>query len=355
VDSMAGAPVEAHDDNPFVCPDCLEPLVFSRSLVCPGCGKGFLERDGVVAFNPNGMYHGPILARADMAEMLSVARRRGYRYVLQEHLPAKDADFARYISAKERRGGLALLTLRGDERILDFGCAFGVLSLELVSRAALVAALDVTREKIEFLEIVKQQEGLTRLFPLCNGNPLKLPFHESFFDWVILNAVFEYLPASVGIADVYEAHLAILKQIYRVLKPGGRIYLATKNRYGYQLLLGERDHGGLRFTSVLPRAAANWLMKRVKGTAYRIVTHSFDGYRRLLSDAGFAGGEFYWVLPSLQYPDRFVPLVGSRRQLLARVGEIKKGARPAALFWRAAALIGILPQLVPHYAIVGTK
>jgi SAM-dependent methyltransferase len=353
--SVSPGPLPGLGESPFACPRCRVALDFEHRLECPRCGTRYQGADGVASFNDAGLHHGPILPKAQMAEVLALVREKGYRYVVGEYLAERDPDFARYISARARTGGLALLPLRGDERVLDFGCAFGVLALELAKRAALVVALDVTREKIEFLEIVRRQDVLKTFFPVCNGDPLRLPFLDGFFDAIVLNAVFEYLPKSIAVRSVRNAHLLALREVGRVLRPGGRLYLATKNRYGYSMLLGARDHDGLRFTSVLPRAAAEWLTRAWRGGPYRTVTHSFGGYRRLLREAGFRHATVYWPLPSLQYPERFVPLTGTRHELRAALAAVKPARTVTGFCWHAAARLGLVPWLAPQYVMVAER
>jgi SAM-dependent methyltransferase len=341
--------------EPFACPACRAALRLDDRLRCSACGTTYLAADGVAAFNDAGMYHGPILPKSEMQKVFALARERGHEYVLTEYLPAHHPDFARYITSPGRRGGLRFLGLTGRERVLDFGCAFGVLALEIAKRAAVVAALDVTREKIEFLQIVKEQRGLDHVFPVCSGDPLRLPFADGFFDWVILNAVFEYLPESIAEPDVDRAHLLALREVHRVLRPGGRVYLASKNRYSYRLLLGDRDQSGLRFTSVLPRRIANWLTMTRRGQPYRIISHSFIGYQKLFAAAGFAKAAFYAPFPSLQYPDQFVPLTVSTRELTAGLATVKSRRTLRGAPWHAAAHLGLFPHLIPHYVIVATR
>ncbi len=345
---------ESAIDSPFACPECRLALRFEDALRCPRCGQRYLDAGGVACFSPTGLYHGPILPPPEMEAFLALARAQGYRAAISD-LAGKDPDLVRYISSSSRTGGLRLIELQGHERVLDFGCAFGVLALALVPLAALVVALDVTREKIAFLDIVKQQDRLETFFPVCNGDPLRLPFPNKYFDWVILNAVFEYLPQSIGVEDVRAAHLLALREVHRVIAPGGRLYLATKNRYSYRLWLGDLDHNGLRFTSLLPRPLAESITVKRTGRHYRTITHSFGEYRRLLGDAGFRTSTFYCPFPSLQYPERFMRLTASRRELLTSLSEVKPAGSRARVLWRLAARSGLLPLLLPQFTIVAQK
>lgn len=340
--------------HPFVCPTCREVLD-AATLACPRCNARYRDPDGFGVFNDSGMYHGPIPPRAEMAEILALMDARGYRHVFEEYLPRRDPDFARYISEPARTAGLRLLGLRGEERVLDFGCAFGIFSRELVKQVAQVVALDVTREKVQFLNRIKQQDGLANLFPVCNGDPVHLPFADGYFDVVILNTVFEYLPRSIREPDLREAHRQALLEFRRILKPRGRLFLSTKNRYGYPLILGGRDIGGLRFTSLLPRRLANSLSQVLTGQPYRSATHSFGEYQQLLSEAGFRSPDIYWPYPGARYPERWVPLTTGVAAARAAVAEIKRPTSPAGLVWHGIARLGWLPWLVPHYTIVAER
>ena len=54
--------------TPFACPDCRSELSLEDALQCPRCHKRYQDQDGVCSFNPNGLYHGPILSKPEMAE-----------------------------------------------------------------------------------------------------------------------------------------------------------------------------------------------------------------------------------------------------------------------------------------------
>lgn len=340
----------------FVCPACRTALAWDAALTCSRCGSRYLS-NGVPCFNDRGAYFDSLPPKPAMATVMELARAKGYRHALTECLAKQ---FPRLMSRTplapaQRTAGLRLIEPSGGERVLDLGCALGVLSVPLAKRARLVVALDATHEALEFLALVRGQDGLANLVPVCNGDPLRLPFSDEYFDWVILNAVFEYLPEAIAEPSVWRAHRLALEEVRRVLKPGGRVYLATKNRFSHHNLLGAQDHNGLRFTALLPRRLADAVSVWKGKGPYRTVTYSFREYRRLLRAAGFRSADFYWPFPDLWVPERFVRLTGSRAGMLGDLSAIRWPSRAKGAFWRAAGLCGALPVLVPTYIILAEK
>lgn len=340
----------------LMCPACRKALAWEDELTCSGCGKRYLA-GGIPCFRDQGAYFDSLPPKAEMRQMLEISRTSGYRQALTGFLASR---FPRLVSRtplapQGRTRGLELLQPTGQERVLDIGCALGVLSVPLAHRVKQVVALDATHAALEFLDLVRTQDGLDNLVPVCNGDPVCLPFSDQYFDWTILNAVFEYLPEAIEEPDVRKAHLLALKEVRRVLKPGGRLYLATKNRFSHQNLLGSQDHNGLRFTALLPRSLANAISRRMGRGAYRTVTYSFREYRKLLNEAGFEASRFYWPVPDLWNPEHLVPLTGTRSEMLAALGAVSWSSAAKSAFWRLAASLGLLPSMAPTYIIVATR
>ena len=90
----------------------------------------------------------------------------------------------------------------------------------------------------------------------------------------------------------------MLKDFHRILKPGGHVYVGIENRIGYVYFLGGRDHGGLRFTSLMPRPIADIYSRLIKRQPYRAYTYSLLGYKNLLKKAGYSQIDFYATIPS---------------------------------------------------------
>lgn len=108
--------------------------------------------------------------------------------------------------AEYGKGLLEFVESDPQQAILDLGCGTGTLTGELALRAARVVGVDASPEMIA---------AARRAFPQLEflvADALELPFGAEF-DVVFSNAVFHWLPD----------HDRLLKNIHRVLKPGGRL------------------------------------------------------------------------------------------------------------------------------------
>jgi len=111
-------------------------------------------------------------------------------------------------------------------RVLDLGCGEG---RHVIAAAALDGAdavgVDLSLEDLstarqrrrEFVELIDRGEGSDALFGLLAGDALRLPFADNSFDALICSEVLEHLPD----------HRGALREIYRVLKPGGRLCISV--------------------------------------------------------------------------------------------------------------------------------
>ncbi len=137
------------------------------------------------------------------------------------------ADTSDYIRALEAFDGIeqlqelkALARERGGFRpgasLLDVGCGFGLETLRLAKEAegrGVIAGIDLSQDFIELARQQASEQGLKIDFRV--GDALSLPYPDAQFDCVRAERLLIYLQ------DVSAA----LKEMLRVLKPGGRLAL----------------------------------------------------------------------------------------------------------------------------------
>jgi len=102
-------------------------------------------------------------------------------------------------------------------RVLDFGCGSGYGSAQIARTAAKVVGVDVAEDAISY---ARQKFGGANLEFQRIEPDARLPFADASFDTVLSFQVLEH----VRDVDNY------LKEIRRVLVPGGRLVLATPDR-----------------------------------------------------------------------------------------------------------------------------
>lgn len=152
-------------------------------------------------------------------------------------------------------------------RLLEVGAGSGLISGYFAGRykgRLRVSAVDVTDQRVE-------RAGFD--FQLYDGRVL--PYRDGEFDFVVSNHVIEH----VGAREAQRLHL---REMARVLSPGGVIYVATPSKW--QLV---EPHFGLPGLSWVPRSIRDGYVRLAgKGTRYDCDPM---GHRELERMAGSAG------------------------------------------------------------------
>ncbi len=140
-----------------------------------------------------------------------------------------------------REGKLALrdqlldqLALRGDEKVLDVGCGRGLLAIGAAKRlkTGKVTGIDVwnpeelSGNSAEAARENAKAEGVADRVRFDTGDARKLVYPDGFFDAAISSNALHTL------ADDHERAQA-LKEMLRVLKPGGRLVIFDTAETGY--------------------------------------------------------------------------------------------------------------------------
>lgn len=110
-----------------------------------------------------------------------------------------------------------ILNLTMDDTILDLCCGQGRHALEVTKRGFKVEGLDRSRYLIQKAKASAKKENLNIKFK--EGDARKLPFSPDSFEVVMM------LGNSFGYFETVQDDLRALKEIFRVLKPWGRLLL----------------------------------------------------------------------------------------------------------------------------------
>jgi SAM-dependent methyltransferase len=338
----------------FRCPHCRGELV-SRSefLECTGCRNLFPVSEGFLQFSDAQSTHGEFSAD-EMQEFLKIARESGWRAAIESYAKPRNSRVVDLIADPRRRLSLVPLESGVNGRVLDFGCGYGGISMLLASMFDEVVALDGSQQRVGFLNIVRNQENIQNIIPTCYNDPTSLPFPDCSFDAITLIGVLEYLPLGLDDPNPIESQARCLREFLRVLRPGGRLLLHTKNRFGWQFLLGAPDHSLIRFAPVLPRKVADQISRRVYDRPYRIISHSKRGYHRLLDEAGFVQQKYYWPVPGYQKPRSIIAMNDDLCRQLRTAGRQSFGFVKISIL-KVLCSLGLLTHTVPNFGILAFK
>jgi|GEM_PF-1263729 len=108
---------------------------------------------------------------------------------------------------------------KSSDNILEIGCGEGYYTNKLLEKTNNVTATDIAEKFLE--KARKNTDNRAIKYIACPAE--KLPFPDNFFDKVFISEVIEHLlDWEVGI-----------KEIFRVLKPGGYVVITTPSKFSY--------------------------------------------------------------------------------------------------------------------------
>ncbi len=279
------------------CPQTHSPLVaVDGYAVCKENPSIKYEMtEGVIDF-ASSSYESMEIER-ELEAMISTARSVGCVEAIKTH----GGDKA-YLFDEIRRRYIELPELRPTDIVLEIGSSLGQHTRHIAKSCAHVEGLDVVKGQAIFANLFCQQDGHQNVNVSAGGVDGVLPFKDASFDVVFFNYVLEWC---AGRSEIHprQFHLKLLKECQRVLKPGGKLVLTTKNRHNLRLFAGAYDeHLEFRFGSALPRWAANQILKIRATKKPPGYLHSQSEMERLLHDAGLVKLRSFLALPDARYP-----------------------------------------------------
>ena len=121
------------------------------------------------------------------------------------------------INVRMREPALKLLDIKRGDTVLDCGCGLGYFLLKLRDTGATLHGIDVSPESAEFV-----RKHITPHVKV--GSVESIPYPDNTFDKALFCEVIEHV----------EDDASVLREIRRVLKPGGRVLISTPSLKGFR-------------------------------------------------------------------------------------------------------------------------
>lgn len=121
-----------------------------------------------------------------------------------------------------RRVEMLTRHLSRGSKVLELGCGTGYFTKQLAKTGADVTAIDISPDLLE----VAQRECRESNVRLEIENAYELSYHDELFDSVVGSSVLHHLDVD-----------AAVREVYRVLKPGGTIFFTEPNMLNPQIAI----------------------------------------------------------------------------------------------------------------------
>lgn len=171
-----------------------------------------------------------------------------------------------------------------EARVLEAGCGFGQWAFLIGEKGCEVVGIDIARKAIKTAQDYAAKKGV-RNCRFCCADLRAIPFRGGYFDYIF----------SFGVIEHFDDPSKILSEFYRVLKPGGRVFISVPNLYSLHSL-----------TRPMTQILGLWSFGYERSyslNSLENLLHSF-GFK-VLESGTMPGEEFFGSLP------RYVPIIGT--------------------------------------------
>ena len=213
--------------------------------------------------------------------------------------------------------------------VLDIGCGPGEMLVDLLDRDCTVSGTDIAEGMIELARQNTAKHPRGGSVDLRVGDIEAMSYADGSFDTVICDGVIEYL----------EEDSKSLRELNRVMKPGGALIISVRNKACPARLIDlvtdplKSSRRGVELLTVLKRAITRKPAAKISFTPYR--KHWPWQFHRSLRLAGFEKEDFRYY----HFYPFFVPFDKLAPRLFVRGGLAMERLTRTSLGWLASGYI----------------
>lgn len=182
---------------------------------------------------------------------------------------------------QERRNAVLALVdnvgLAPPSPILEIGCGAGLTSVALAKRGHVVHAVDSVERMVDLTREAAAEAGVSQRVIAHVGDIARLPFSDSSFRLVL----------AIGVTPWLHSLQPSLREIARILQPGGHLIVNADNRWRLNYVLDPRCFPSLRRARLRLRATLERSgLLRAKPRRPQLYMYSLSEFDSLLSVVG---------------------------------------------------------------------
>lgn len=190
-------------------------------------------------------------------------------------------------------------------RVLEIGCGYGNLTIELAKKFEHVDAVDAVYQSLLFTKyrLADMKISNTRLFQTDifeNKNFLN-SFKNNSYDLVIVNGVLEWIGSGTKKGNPKDYQTQFLTTCFQKLKNEGLLFLAIENR-NYPGWIKRDPHSKMPLTAIAPRIIASLISLCISQKTYRTYIYSYNSLSKLMKKSGFYLNSKFYVYHSYRSP-----------------------------------------------------
>lgn len=206
------------------------------------------------------------------------------------------------------------LDLGKNLKVLEIGCGLGAVSYQL-SQHFKVTSIDISNKNCEFCNLMAYQDNLN--IDVIHSELDNLPLESNQYDLVCFIGSFEWMPYYFYNENPNEFINKLTKEVNRVLKIGGKVFIGSENSHFIGYFSGIREaHTNIPYISLVDWNDANELSQEIRNSDFRELTFNYQTIRNLFEKNGFVSKEFLWLYPDYSTPAYILPLMDTNDSMI---------------------------------------